>query len=184
MKRNPLSKSTRFEIFKRDGFRCVYCGATPVQKELRVDHIQPVAKGGTDDPSNLATACFDCNAGKAARQLDSQRFCPVDAEAASDRAAQIREFLDAQLEVEKAKQRVGDALKREWKKHLGEPTPEMKSRFPALGGKEPFDLLFHAIEITAKKYGKHEGSQNERNIDRQKYFYGVLRKLKETRGSP
>jgi 5-methylcytosine-specific restriction endonuclease McrA len=26
-KRAGLSKKTRFEVFKRDGFRCQYCGA-------------------------------------------------------------------------------------------------------------------------------------------------------------
>lgn len=29
-----------------------------------VDHIQPVAKGGTDDEANLATACWECNLAK------------------------------------------------------------------------------------------------------------------------
>ena len=27
--RKPISKKTRFEIFKRDGFSCRYCGAHP-----------------------------------------------------------------------------------------------------------------------------------------------------------
>lgn len=27
-KRKPVSKRTRFEVFKRDGFTCRYCGAT------------------------------------------------------------------------------------------------------------------------------------------------------------
>jgi len=59
-----ISKRLRFEIFKRDGFRCSYCGATPEISELRVDHVTPRAKGGSDDPDNLATSCHDCNAGK------------------------------------------------------------------------------------------------------------------------
>jgi hypothetical protein len=36
---------------------------------LNVDHIMPVAEGGTNDIMNLITSCFDCNSGKGARQL-------------------------------------------------------------------------------------------------------------------
>jgi hypothetical protein len=32
---------------------------------LTVDHVTPVALGGTDDPNNLVAACKDCNSGKA-----------------------------------------------------------------------------------------------------------------------
>lgn len=54
----------RFAILKRDGFACHYCGRKPPEVELHVDHVIPVADGGTDDPANLVAACFDCNAGK------------------------------------------------------------------------------------------------------------------------
>lgn len=60
-----LSKRTRFEVLRRDGFRCTYCGAAPTEKELHVDHVVPVALGGGDLPNNLTTACADCNLGKA-----------------------------------------------------------------------------------------------------------------------
>lgn len=59
-----VPKKTRFEVFKRDGFRCGYCGKTPPAVTLEVDHIEPVANGGEDDLYNLITACFDCNRGK------------------------------------------------------------------------------------------------------------------------
>lgn len=60
----------RFEVLKRDGFRCVYCGATPEQRPLQVDHRVPIAAGGTDDPSNLVAACDRCNGGKSDVALD------------------------------------------------------------------------------------------------------------------
>lgn len=69
-KRKPLSKKVRFEVFKRDGFTCQYCGAHPPNVVLEVDHIEAVARGGTDDEGNLITACFDCNRGKAARDIE------------------------------------------------------------------------------------------------------------------
>lgn len=63
-KRQPLSKRVRFEVFKRDGFACQYCGATPPGVLLHCDHIHPVAEGGSNDMDNLVTACEACNQGK------------------------------------------------------------------------------------------------------------------------
>lgn len=60
--RKPIPNYIRFQVFKRDRFTCQYCGRSGV--ELEVDHIQPVANGGTNDLDNLITACKDCNRGK------------------------------------------------------------------------------------------------------------------------
>jgi len=68
--RKPLSKKIRFEIFKRDGFVCQYCGAHPPSIVLQVDHIIPVAKGGLNGIDNLITSCQPCNIGKGARELN------------------------------------------------------------------------------------------------------------------
>lgn len=35
-KRKSISKKVRFEVFKRDGFSCQYCGATPPGALLHV----------------------------------------------------------------------------------------------------------------------------------------------------
>lgn len=67
--RKPISKKSRFEIFKRDGFICQYCGATPPVAILHVDHITPVSMGGKNDPDNLITSCESCNLGKSATPL-------------------------------------------------------------------------------------------------------------------
>jgi len=57
----------RFEVLKRDGFTCRYCGRTPTRHgvEIQIDHILPRARGGKDELDNLITACADCNQGKA-----------------------------------------------------------------------------------------------------------------------
>jgi 5-methylcytosine-specific restriction endonuclease McrA len=59
---------TRFfaEVFERDNRRCVYCG-----RDLMVDfdtfmiaeedHLVPLSENGTDEPSNIVTACAVCN---------------------------------------------------------------------------------------------------------------------------
>lgn len=69
--RIAISKRVRFEVFKRDGFICQYCGAHPPSVVLHVDHINAVARGGKNDPDNLVTACADCNLGKAAVPLSA-----------------------------------------------------------------------------------------------------------------
>ena len=56
----------RFEIFKRDCFKCIYCGRSPKEDgcKLHLDHIIPKSKGGKNIPSNLITSCLECNLGK------------------------------------------------------------------------------------------------------------------------
>jgi len=67
-----VSKRTRFEIFKRDGFTCQYCGRTPPAVVLEIDHFVARANGGGDDEANLLTSCFDCNRGKGANPATRQ----------------------------------------------------------------------------------------------------------------
>jgi rubredoxin len=65
IKRKPIKPSLRFEILKRDNYRCQMCGATAKDgATLEIDHIQPVSKGGSNSPDNLQVLCRDCNAGK------------------------------------------------------------------------------------------------------------------------
>lgn len=66
MKVRPLYPRERFAILKRDNFACRYCGAKAPDVKLHVDHVHPRSLGGTNDPSNLVTACEDCNMGKSA----------------------------------------------------------------------------------------------------------------------
>lgn len=64
-----ISVRIRFEIFKRDGFTCQYCGRKTPTVVLEIDHIIAKANDGTDDPLNLITACWDCNSGKSDKPL-------------------------------------------------------------------------------------------------------------------
>jgi uncharacterized protein YozE (UPF0346 family) len=60
-----VSLRLRFEVLRRDGFKCRYCGARPPDCVLEVDHVIPHSLGGKCAEENLATACFECNRGKA-----------------------------------------------------------------------------------------------------------------------
>jgi hypothetical protein len=50
---------TRRIIFRRDGYKCTYCGTT--NGPFHCDHIIPATQGGSDEHDNLATACWKCN---------------------------------------------------------------------------------------------------------------------------
>ena len=63
--RSLVSDSLRYDVMKRDGFRCVLCGRDVSDGiKLHVDHIIPVSKGGLSTMENLRTLCEDCNRGK------------------------------------------------------------------------------------------------------------------------
>lgn len=49
--------ATRARIFARDDHRCQECGA-PAK---HLDHITPIAMGGSGDDSNLRALCARCN---------------------------------------------------------------------------------------------------------------------------
>lgn len=59
--RQPIDPEVRWAVFRRDGYACLRCGS---DSDLTIDHIHPVALGGTNHPSNLQTLCRSCNAGK------------------------------------------------------------------------------------------------------------------------
>ena len=58
---------SRDNVFKRDGFKCQYCGN---EKELTLDHLIPKAKGGKTSWNNLVTACKTCNSKKGNYSLE------------------------------------------------------------------------------------------------------------------
>lgn len=96
MARTAISKKTRFEVFKRDGFECQYCGAHPPAVVLHVDHIHPVAKGGKNDMDNLVTACEACNQGKSDRELsDIPQSLQERAAEVLEKEAQIKGYQQA-----------------------------------------------------------------------------------------
>ena len=63
-KRKNIPAGVRWKVFQRDGFRCIYCGATQETSKLVIDHGDPFSKGGEDSVDNYVTACRECNAGK------------------------------------------------------------------------------------------------------------------------
>jgi hypothetical protein len=56
--------SKRLAIYHRDGFACVYCGATLDERALTLDHVRPRRGGADNSATNLVTCCLRCNSVK------------------------------------------------------------------------------------------------------------------------
>lgn len=96
-----VSKRTRYEVLKRDNHTCRYCGGAAPDVKLTVDHVTPVALGGSDAPDNLVAACQDCNAGKSSTAPDAAVVADV-AQDALRWAAAIKMAAEvAEAEIEK-----------------------------------------------------------------------------------
>jgi len=61
-------RSTRFQLrlLLQQGFRCALCGELMLEG-FEMDHIIPLARGGTNDRENFQLACQGCNAEKCAK---------------------------------------------------------------------------------------------------------------------
>jgi len=66
-----VSPNKRWDVMHRFQFQCVYCGRTAKDSVLDVDHVVPIAAGGTNEIDNLVPACVECNMGKGAKRLEN-----------------------------------------------------------------------------------------------------------------
>lgn len=64
-------RALRLRIFERDGHACTYCDS---RIDLTCDHVVALVRGGTNDESNLTTACRPCNSSKGDKSLDEWRL--------------------------------------------------------------------------------------------------------------
>lgn len=68
---NWIRQDKRLAIYMRDGHACVYC---TTHERLTLDHVKPVSKGGTNEHTNLVTACLPCNAARGNKAV--KQFAP------------------------------------------------------------------------------------------------------------
>ncbi len=65
VRRNRLSTShgerLKIEAWLRQGRRCYWCKRACASDETTIEHLIPLARGGTHKPENIAAACEPCN---------------------------------------------------------------------------------------------------------------------------
>ncbi len=96
-----VTKRTRFEVLRRDEHTCQYCGEKAPDVTLQIDHMIPVALGGTDKPDNLVTACKDCNAGKTSIAPDAPLVQKLSAEASAYALGMVDKMTRFRADVER-----------------------------------------------------------------------------------
>ncbi|MCL6482338.1 MAG: HNH endonuclease [Firmicutes bacterium] len=62
----------RARILRREAGRCFYCLRLLTRGKWTLDHIVPLARGGTDGTDNLVACCVRCNSSKGA--LPAEQF--------------------------------------------------------------------------------------------------------------
>lgn len=171
-----VRRALRFQILRRDNHACRYCGAKAPEAKLTVDHVIPEALGGTDDPSNLVTACDTCNGGKSATPPDAAHVAGVSddqirwAAAVKAAAESMLAKHDERLDDQKMFERVWLT----WGRGTGDGRttmplgPDWRStvdRFRAAG--LPLVVIVEAIPIAMTR-------NNVRDENRFNYLCGVL----------
>lgn len=57
----------RRNLWRRDNYRCQYCGCEPRMDDIEMEHILPVTAGGLSNFENCVLACTTCNRKKGGR---------------------------------------------------------------------------------------------------------------------
>jgi hypothetical protein len=155
--RVPISKRLRFDVFKRDGFQCAYCGAHPPAVLLECDHVDPVSLGGATEIDNLVTACQPCNRGKSNIPLKDVPQSMADRAADTiEREAQVAGYQAVlkrrRMRIEADAQELVNMYLEFYTGVKGIPMDHFMSmkRFVEKIGLE--DCL-HAVEISQQKFG-------------------------------
>lgn len=79
IKPREYAKYSRYNIYLRDNFTCQYCGkffGPDNASQLTLDHVNPVARGGTKKWENLVAACTPCNMAKSHHMHIKPKYMP------------------------------------------------------------------------------------------------------------
>ena len=69
---NWIRQEKRLAVYLRDGLACCWCGAAVEDgAQLTLDHCRPRERGGSNEATNLVTACFRCNSARQNRGVTS-----------------------------------------------------------------------------------------------------------------
>ncbi len=71
--RKPISKEIRQLVYNKCNGHCAYCGCKLEYKDMQVDHVLAVGRGGSNDINNLLPACRQCNYDKHEKTIEGFR---------------------------------------------------------------------------------------------------------------
>lgn len=75
--RKYFSKEEKYEVLEKSKGRCSHCGKKiSVGSGFTMEHVVPIAQGGTNDIANLVALCKDCNAEKADSIYNPSTYYP------------------------------------------------------------------------------------------------------------
>ena len=68
---SAVTATIKQQVFARANYRCEYCQTSHrlVVMPSTIEHVIPIALGGTDEPENLAAACYRCNEYKGSQSV-------------------------------------------------------------------------------------------------------------------
>lgn len=176
-RRINLSKGKRFDIFRRDGFTCQYCGEQPPNVVLHVDHIMPVSRGGANDDMNLITSCADCNIGKGAKILTNPQKPDADLEwlEIQQEVAELNRYQQALQEKRFILDSIVESLQAVWQDYVNVdwvPASELLRRLITQYNAE---LVEKALTTVATKVaGGYLPSHGSAWV---KYLYGTIKTM-------
>lgn len=176
-----VTKRTRFEVLRRDNHTCQYCGAKAPDVTLQIDHVVPVALGGDDKPSNLVTACKDCNGGKSSIPPDSPLVAGLSERAAAYALGMVDKMTRFRADLETLEAYEDEFMERwaqtklplpidyraslyRWKQ-MGIPAKVFDVAVPAAQGKYLRDRYMDADKVFSYAAGVVWTMVNEREID-------------------
>jgi len=161
-KRTPISKRSRFEVFKRDSFKCQYCGESAPKVVLHIDHIHPVSKGGDNHITNLITSCDSCNLGKS-NKLISDNTAIEKRKAQLDLLQEKREQLELMQKWRTELKKFDEKVDNEVIKYFNTRSypfalkEEGKLKLRKLIKKHDLNLIYESIDISFDRYLEYEG---------------------------
>jgi len=72
--KRAVSERTKVMVLNRDGWKCQLCGfKTKTRAFLHIDHKVALARGGTNEISNLQVLCAECNLKKGKKVINLRR---------------------------------------------------------------------------------------------------------------
>jgi hypothetical protein len=75
--RSPFTTSQRHAVLKRFEFKCNKCKCEIKDNTYEIDHIRPLANGGTNKANNLQPLCKACHGDKCSNEHESGEYIKI-----------------------------------------------------------------------------------------------------------